>query len=212
MIVPRKGIEARDCGRAAIGSWTLPRCGVTLVLAALLAVVDPPRSSAQGTSLDLSICNDGNTELSVATARETNDAFVHALEVEGWWTVEPGDCTMVFTHFNSTFAYLAFAYNDRSGGFGFVTEVDSEDRSEPVSSSRTFQWSRERLCVPLDSFNYSGNLEELGHCPRSNEYHLTAFPLYFEPQYDLRLPGHVSYKFWLKADIDASVTPFRTTP
>ena len=212
MFVPRKRIEAPDWGSAATGPWTLSWWGVTLVLAALLSVVVPTMSSAQGTSLDLSICNDGNTKLSVATARETNDAFTHALEVEGWWTVEPGDCTMVLTHFDSSFAYLAFAYNDRSGAFGFVTEVDPEDRSEPSSSPRTFQRSRERLCVPLNSFNYSGNLEELAYCPRSNEYHLTDFPVYFEPQYDLSLPEHVSYKFWLKADVDTPVTPFRTTP
>ena len=183
-----------------------------LLFGMLLACAHANVSSAQGTSLDLSICNDGDVELSVAAARNVNTAFTYGLEAEGWWTVAPGECTMVMPRFDADYAYLAFAYTDSSGTFGYLDDVNPANRSEPQSSPRTFQRSFVRLCVGLAPFTYTGSLEELGFCPSSDEYHLTPFPLHFEPQYDTRLPEHVSYKFWLKADPDVPVRPFPLKP
>ena len=126
----------------------------------------------------LTICNDGNTRMWVATVSKILGFFGSTYQAEGWWTIDPGVCKRVFSKTDavSFAAYVTAIYRDRNGRRSIVPMSNPDDRFLD-KSERTF-------CMPFNrvEFNLQADLERDTICPadvRPPDFETVSFPLWF---------------------------------
>ena len=143
------------------------------------AVVLPPAAH----SAVVSICNSGNTNVSVAVAIYSKSLlFGNSYRVSGWYTVGPHKCEVMYSADTPDPIYLGFTYRDSAN-------VLRTHVSEPSTPDDLAKAVSEKLCVaPNDAFDYTTRTKGAG-CQEG--YKPLEFSLYFA--LDEGNTGRVSY-------------------
>jgi hypothetical protein len=174
-------------------------------------IVSGTLSESEGAAhYTLRICNIGSAPFSVASVDFYPGGLFSSDRYHGygWWVVKPGDCTNVFAHanHNSTGAYLAFAYVDRSGAFGLT-------RVTPNRLTGNFRESTAKFCAASVPFRYRNSyLSDARDCPEigatpplvdaeGNPMFMMPFPMLFAPTGE----GYVTFTFDVSVDPNTPV-------
>jgi len=102
--------------------------------------MDPPVSH-------VIVCNDGNVKFAVATAAKLDVPFGYTWEDKGWFWIESGQCGLVFTQNYRPPVWIAFAFTDSKGVWGWI-------KVKPQSSSDHWKLSDMTMCAQDAAFKW----------------------------------------------------------
>lgn len=125
----------------------------------------------------LHVCNDGNTTVRVAIARQVRGFFSNGRRLMGWRVIPPGACDAVFEYDSSESAnaFVTFLYTDRHNRDGVVLVGPPDD-------DRVFEKSDQTFCVNMtDRFDTESDVHEAcpSHYPPP-EFQTVTFPIFFK--------------------------------
>jgi hypothetical protein len=141
----------------------------------MLVLVDCVPAAAGGWNT-LDICNDGNTTVRVAIARQVRGFLSNGRKLIAWWPIEPGACEQVFAYDSSESAnaFITFLYRDLQNRDGVVLIGRPED-------DRVFDQADKTFCVNMTGdFTTESDVHET--CPTHYpppEFQTVTFPIFF---------------------------------
>jgi hypothetical protein len=149
--------------------------GRVLALSLLFVLVNSDPAGAGGDNT-LRVCNDGNTTLRVAMARQVLGFFSHGRKLTGWWVIEPetGETIFAFDSSESKNAYFTFLYRDRQNRDGVVLIDRPADH-------RIYDESNDTFCVSMTN-DFQTETDVHTTCPSHYappDFQTVTFPLFF---------------------------------
>ncbi len=130
----------------------------------------------------LRVCNQGRQSFNVSTVRFYKGTLFnpegHELIAEGWWTVEPGSCSDVYSDDWSNYVFLGFMQRDASGSpQGAVFTLQGQMFSSPYG----YQNANRSFCVKMQKFAYRGTAKNLSEdCAQDASYMMLPYSVLFQ--------------------------------
>jgi uncharacterized membrane protein len=130
----------------------------------LLVLILLPASLARAQGIDIPVshvivCNDGKIDFKIVTGAKISGFFSgYTWKIEGWFKVPAGECGIVFNQNYRPRVYLAFAFTDSTGVWGWA-------KVKPVSYSSGWKLTDMKLCAELGEAGFTFTFPEGDQIP-----------------------------------------------